>query len=856
VDGESRGADAAWLHKLRASRGLSQEQLARLLGVSFATVNRWETGKTRMPARAREALASLAAAGPAAGEPATQPLVTRLPVTQSSFVGRERELAGLIPLLRESRLVTLAGPGGVGKTRLAVEALTRHPPAVPAVFVALSTVWQPDSLLAVLASALQVPDQAGLPLAEAVTAAVADTPRTVVLDGAEHLRDAVAELAGRLLAASDQVRVVVTSQVVLGVPGEVCWTVPPLGCPPEAGLPGAGLTGAGRPGDGPPGDATADIGGFDAVRLFTARAGDRVTGFSLADGPAEAVGELCRRLDGLPLAIELIAGWVAVLPVAEILRQRAVLLAQDSPGAGSPGSGGERRRLADVIRASYDLLTPDEQRLVAALGVFAGPFTAADAEAVSGVGSGLARLLRGLVDSSWLEVTRGTEYHLFSMLDTMRGFAADRLEESGAANRTRLLHARHFTALAADSESGLASADAAAWGARLDAAAADLDQALRWSLDAGETGTGLDLATGLWRWWLARGRLGDGRAWLGRMIAAAGPGSGEPAGRALTAAAVLAAENGDYAEAIRAGRHALRILTPLLLPERTATAATVLGSAYRYLGRRADARRSFGQALELRSGLGDRRALAVALNNMALAEMDDGDLARARSLLEQALGIKRQLGERQSVAIGLVNLGELLTRAGQWGPAEIALAEAAELAAGLGVPQLTGTVRTNQGNVAAHQRRWADAAAHYATAVAAYLEIGHGHDAVEAMTGLGLASHRLGRRDEASRHLRAAEALAGELGNAQRVSQVRAALAETGADAAGPPPGGLTTRQAEVLRLLASGMSNKQIAVALYLSPATVERHLVTVYRKLRVTGRVDATRYAVAHGLVPVPVS
>jgi len=441
------------------------------------------------------------------------------------------------------------------------------------------------------------------------------------------------------------------------------------------------------------------------------------------------------------------------------------------------------------------------------------------------------------------------------MLDTMRAFAADRLAESGAERQARLRHVRHFAALAADSENGLASPDAASWIARLDATAADLDQALRWSLDAGETGAGLDLATGLWRWWLARGRLADGRAWLGLMIAAAGQGRGEPAGRALTAAAVLAVENGDYAEAIRAGRQALRILTPLGVPERTATAATVLGSAYRYLGRRPEARRSFGQALELRAGLGDRRALAVALNNMALAEMDDGDLARARALLEQALGIKRQLGERQSVAIGLVNLGELLTRTGQWGPAELALAEAAELAAGLGVPQLTGTVRTNQGNVAAHQRRWADAAAHYAIAVAAYLEIGHGHDAVEAMTGLGLASHRLGLRAEASRHLRAAEALAGELGNAQRVSQVRAALAETGADAAGPPPGGLTSRQAEVLRLLATGMSNKEIAGTLYLSPATVERHLVTVYRKLGVTRRVDATRYALAHGLVPIGV-
>jgi predicted ATPase/DNA-binding CsgD family transcriptional regulator len=847
VDGESlnaeaAGSPAAWLHRLRTSRGLSQEQLARLLDVSFATVNRWETGRTRMPDRARQALTKLAAAdsvqdstapanttGPADSTAPAQPPEQRLPVAQSSFIGRERELAELVALLHGSRLLTLTGPGGAGKTRLAVEALTRSAPAVPVAFVPLEAVRQPDSLVAVLAAALRVPEQAGKPLADCVAAALAETPGVVVLDGAEHLRDAVAVLAGQLLAADDGVRIVVTSRVVLGAPGEVCWAVPPLDCPPAA---------AGAP----------DIAGSDAVRLFAARARERVPGFRLGDAPVDAIGELCRRLDGLPLAIELIASWVAVLSVTEILRQRAVLLGQDAPaGAASRG-----RRLTDVVRASYDLLSPDEQRLVAALGVFAGPFTAADAEAVTAAGPAFAHLLRGLVDSSWLMVTRDTDHYRFSMLDTMRTFAVARLEDSGAVSAGRR-HAAHFAALALGSERGLASADAADWTARLDAAAADLEQALRWSLDQGETGLALDLVTGLWRWWLARGQLSYGRTWLGRVLAAAGQQRDEPVGRAFTAAAVLAAENGDYPEAVRQGRLALRILEPLGVPERTATAATVLGSAHRYLGERAEARRSFGRALELRSGLGDRRALAVALNNMALAEIDDGDLTRGRQLLEQALAIKRQLGDRQSVAITLVNLGDLLTRAGQWDQAAVALTEAAQLADGLGSPQLIGTVRTNQGNVAAHQRRWTDAAAHYAAAVSAYLEIGHGHDAVEAMTGLGRASYRLGQLEEAARHLRAAEALAGELGNAERLAQVRAALAETGADAAGPLPGGLTGRQAEVLRLLAAGMSNKQIAGTLYLSPATVERHLSTIYRKLGVAGRVDATRYALAHGLATV---
>ena len=696
-------------------------------------------------------------------------------------------------------------------------------------FLSLEAV-RPDSFLAMVAAALRVPDQAGVPLTTSIAAALADRPRFVVLDGAEHLRNAVATLAGQLLTAVPGLQMLVTSRLVLGVPGEVCWTVPPLHCPSAA---------AGAP----------DIAASDAVRLFAARACERIPDFSLAGVPVHVIGELCRRLDGLPLAIELIASWVGTLSVQEILQQRVVLLDSSAPADGAP----QGRRLVDVVRTSYDLLSPDEQRLLVALSVFAGPFTAMDAQPVSDTGPGLAHLLRGLVDSSWLVVTRGGERNTFSMLDTMRTFAAARLEESGAARQARRRHAEHFTALAEGSENGLASPDAADWMARLETAAPDFDQALQWSLDQGETGLGLRLAAELGRWWLARGQLSHGRAWLGRLLAEMGQRRDELAGRAFCSAAVLAAENGDYPEAVRQGRLALRILEPLGVPGRTATAATVLGSAYRYLGDRGAARRSFGQAFDLRAGLGDRRLTSAALNNMALVEMDDGDLAAARELFERALAIKRKLGDRLSLAIGLVNLGELLTRMAQWDAADRALTEASALAADLGNPQLIGTVRTNQGNICAHRNRWADAAVHYATAVAAYQEVGHGHDAVEAMTGLGRASHQLGHPDEASGHLRAAEMLAGELGNDQLLAQVRAALAETGATLAGALPDGLTARQAEVLRLLAAGLSNKEIAAALFLSPSTVERHLATIYRKLGVAGRVDATRYALAHGLGPV---
>src|SRR5216684_1230984 len=841
----------------RCSRDWSSDVCSSDL-VSFATVNRWEAGRTRMSARASLALAEFEAeiaahdrGSATAPEPAAPPGPATPPgpiaVAHTSFVGRERELAELSELLRLSRLISFTGPGGAGKTRLAVEAIRRWGPAEEVVFIPLEPVRHPQSLISTVASRLRVRDQPGVLIHVSVQAALAATPRLIVFDGAEHVRDEVAELATRLLTAVPGLRIVVTSRVVLGVPGEVCWTVPPLACPSAA----AGVS---------------DIASSDAVQLFMARARERLPGFSDTDIAPRAIAELCRRLDGLPLAIELIAGWVGTLSVREILQQGAILLDQEPLDSGQSRG----RRLVDVLRASHDLLRPEQQRLLPALSVFAAPFTVDDAAAVSArdgsaragsaragsaraggesAGPELARALRGLVDSSWLVVTRYSEHNRFSMLETMRTFAAAKLEEEGGAS-VRRRHAMHFAELARASEPGLAGPDAASWTARLEAAVADLDIALQWADENADIDLGLEMSSALWRWWLISGRLAFGRSWLGKFLAGEGDRRDERTGRAFGSAAVLAAENGDYGEALRQARLALGIFESLGLQERVAFAATVLGSAHRYLGDRDDARRSFQTAMDLRAALGDRRGVSVAMNNMALLEMDDGDLARARELFEQTMVIKRQLGESRSLAIGLANLSDVLIRTGQWDAARRALAEAAELAADLGNPQLIGTLRCNQGDLAAKKQRWPEAAGHYQAAAAAHQEAGHLHDAVEALIGLGLASHRLGHRGDAVRHLRAAEAMADEIANPQRLAEVRAALAEIGESGGTALPDGLTIRQAEVLRLLAAGMSSKQIAAALYLSPTTVDRHLATVYRKLGLGGRVEATRYALAHGL------
>jgi predicted ATPase/DNA-binding CsgD family transcriptional regulator/DNA-binding XRE family transcriptional regulator/Tfp pilus assembly protein PilF len=819
---------AARLRALRTSLGLSQEQLARRLGVSFASVNRWESGRTRLSAMAAVKLAELEAHAAA-----LRADTAALPVAGSSFVGRERELAEVTRLIRQSRLVTLTGPGGAGKTRLAAEALRRDFADAGVVFVPLDRIGSPQALPTALAFRLRVADQPGTPLLESLRSALAEAPPLLLLDGAERIAGPVAELSGALLAAVPGLRIVVTSRVVLGLPGEVCWTVPPLACPPMTA-------------------AAADIAAADAVRLFVTRASERLPDFRASDIAPHAIAELCRRLDGLPLAIELIASWVGTLSFTQILQQRAVLLDYE---AGQPNG----RRLADVLQVSYDLLTAERQRSLATLSVFAGGFGIGDIQAVLEIdAAAAAATARLLVDSSWLVVRHDSEQNVFSMLETIRTFAAARLAEAGDRAAVRDRHARHFAAIAAASESGLIGAAAPSWTARLERAADDMHAALTWADEQGDVEAGLDISAALWQWWLVTGRLAAGRSWLALFSGRAGTRRDERVGRALCSAAVLAAENGDYAAAVGYAEQAMAIFGPLGLNERMALAATVYGSAQRYLGDHDAARRGFETALDLRAALGDRRGVSVAMNNIALVELDDGNLRRAQELFEQALAIKRDLGERRSIGIGLANLADVLIRTGQWDAADDVLTEAATMA--VGNPQLVGTVRCNQGTLAAHRQDFATAAGHFRAAIAAAQDGGYPHGVVDAMIGLGRVCQQAGEPEEAVRQLRAAQALAAEIGSPQLLAAADAALADIGVSArptASPYPavpaalpGNLTSRQAEVLGLLAAGLTNKQIAAALFLSTATVERHLATIYRNLGLTGRVEAARYALANGL------
>jgi non-specific serine/threonine protein kinase len=437
------------------------------------------------------------------------------------------------------------------------------------------------------------------------------------------------------------------------------------------------------------------------------------------------------------------------------------------------------------------------------------------------------------------------------MLDTLREYAAGQLATSGQAQAARTRHGAHFAALAQTSEPSLAGPDRVRWIARMERATADLEAALAWARDTGEVSLGLRMSAALGRWWLTTGRLAEGRGWLAAFSAAADPERRDATvARAWATAALLATENGDYRPAIEQATQALAVFDSLGDEAAAAQATTVIGAAHRYLGEHTTAQRYLELAVAHRRRLGDEAGLVAALNNMAMIAIDRADFPRAQRLLEETLALKRALGHPRSVALNLANLADVFLKTGQADPAEVALAEAADLSADLGDVQLTGAIACNQGDLARLRGDFGRAAAGYTRALECYRSAGNTHDVVLALCGLGVAQHHLGQPGRAARLLREAETLAGSQPNSYRLPEVRAALAETGLQTRARPPGGLTSRQAEILSYVADGLTSREIAAKLVLSTGTVDRHIATVYRKLGVTNRAQATSYALRHGL------